>query len=142
ESVEPAAEVVEPEVVEAEAEVVEPEADVVEAEVVEPEPEVVEAEVEVVEPDVVEAEVVEPEPEVVEAEVEEAAPVEPPQAARRRRDGPSLQKAMEAAVERSFFVPTEQEEVTEEEGSAEPLPVEEPKERGWPWRRPKKGQQA
>ena len=50
---------------------------------------------------------------------------------------------MEAAVERSFFVPTEQEEADEEpEAPAEPPPVEEPKERGWPWRRPKKGQQA
>jgi hypothetical protein len=160
----PESEVVEPELVEPEAvfvepelvepEVVEPEA--VEPEVVEPEPEIVEVVkpevVETVEPEVVEAEVavvepepevVEPEPEIVEAEVEEAAPQEPPPPARRRRDGPSLQKAMEAAVERSFFVPAEQEEVAEEpEAPAEPPPVEEPKERGWPWRRPKKGQQA
>jgi hypothetical protein len=141
----------EPEPVEPDAVFLEPEPEIVE--VVEPEvietvePEVVEAEVTVVEPEpkVVEPEpeVVEPEPEIIEAEVEEAAPQEPPPPARRRRDGPSLQKAMEAAVERSFFVSTEQEEVADEpEAPAEPLPVEEPKERGWPWRRPKKGQQA
>ena len=127
-----------PESVEPEPEFVEPEPEIIEPEVVAPEPEIIEPEVVAPEPEIVEPELVEPE-----AEVEETAPQEPPPPARRRRDGPSLQKAMEAAVERSFFVPTEQEEVAEEpEAPAEPLPVEEPKERGWPWRRPKKGQQA
>ena len=42
---------------------------------------------------------------------------------------------MEAAVERSFFVAPE--EVEEE---PEPAPIDEPKERGWPWRRQKKAQ--
>jgi hypothetical protein len=135
ETVEPEVLVVEPEVVE--PEVVEPE--VVEPEVEEPEsvqPEVVEPEVVFVEPEDVFVE-----PEAVEPEVEEVAPQEPPPPARRRRDGASLQKAMEAAVERSFLVPAEQEEVSEEPGApAEPPPVEESKERGWPWRRQKKGQ--
>ena len=152
ESVEPEAVFVEPEVVEPEPEAVQPEAVVVEPEpevvepeavVVEPEPEVVEPEDVVVEP---EPEILEPEPEVVEPEVVEtgeAATQEPPPPPKRRREGASLQKAMEAAVERSFFVPTEQEEAAEEpEAPAEPPPVDEPKERGWPWRRPKKGQQA
>jgi len=97
----------------------------------------------------------------MEAEPEAEPLAEPPPAPWRRRERPSLQKAMEAAVERSFFTPLDtegepqgaeaadapirlesvapaEEEALEAPTLDEPRPAEGAQDRGWPWRRQRK----